>query len=475
MTGRSAYVAAVDLGATSGRVIVGRVGPGELELHQVARFPNDPVRTPDGLHWNLLELYRQILAGLTRADREFSGEVQSLGIDSWAVDYALLRDGRVLGMPYHYRDERTARGVASVHQRVGAPDLFRRNGLQHLPFNTLFQLAAEDWMLDVADTMLLVPDLLTHWLTGAVVAERTNASTTGLLDVRTREWDTRLAGDLDLPVGLLPPLVDPGTRVGELSGDPRSVIGRPIAVTAVGSHDTASAVVALPTTERDVAFVSCGTWGLVGLELDHPILSDDARLQGFTNEGGVDDRYRFLHNVMGLWVLTETIRTWERTPGGVASLPELLQEAAAVPGPHPVFDVDDPCFLPPGDMPTRISEWFARRGVEAPSSRAAIVRSIVESLAEAFARTAHEASRLASRSISAIHVVGGGSQNALLCQATADRAGLPVLAGPVEATAIGNILVQARATGVVSGGLENLRSLVTRTFPTTRYEPRSNR
>lgn len=470
-----ATVAAVDLGATSGRVIVGHVGGDELRLRHVARFPNEPVRTRDGLHWNLLELYRQVLAGLATAQRDTPGGIDSIGIDSWAVDYGLLRGGRLLGTPYHYRDARSGAGVEAVHARVGPAELYRRNGLQHLPFNTVFQLASEDVLLAVADRVLLVPDLLAYWLTGAEVAERTNASTTGLLDARTREWDTGLADLLGVPAGLLPPLVDPGAGLGVLAPDVAEVVGAALAVTAVGSHDTASAVVAVPSVERDVAFVSCGTWGLVGLELDAPVVTEEARLAGFTNEGGVDGRTRFLHNVMGLWLLSESVRTWERAANAAqrsATLAELLDEAAAVTTPVPVFDVDDPRFLPPGDVPARIAARCDERGLPAPRTRGEVVRSIVESLAQAFADTVDDAARLAGRPVAAIHVVGGGAQNALLCQATADRSGLPVLAGPVEATAIGNVLVQARALGAVEGGLEDLRDLVARTFAPVRYEPR---
>ncbi|MGW8567408.1 rhamnulokinase [Isoptericola sp. NPDC055881] len=472
---REGTLAAVDLGATSGRVILGRFGAGGLRLQHVARFPNEPVRTPDGLHWNLLELYRQVLEGLAAAEREAPGEILGVGIDSWAVDYGLLRDGRLLGVPYHYRDARTAAGVERVHAQVDAAALYARNGLQHLPFNTVFQLATEGPLLDLADRALLVPDLLAHWLTGAEVAERTNASTTGLLDARTGEWDTALADLLGIPARVLPPVVDPGTSLGVLAPDVAQVVGRALEVTAVGSHDTASAVVAVPATDRDVAYVSCGTWGLVGLELDAPVLTEDARLAGFTNEGGVDGRTRFLHNVMGLWLLSESIRTWERESTAAqrsSTLQELLAEAARVTGPVAVFDVDDPRFLPPGDVPGRIADWCREHGQRVPGTRGEYVRSIVESLAQAFADAVATAARLAGRTVSAIHVVGGGAQNTLLCQATADRSGLPVVAGPVEATAVGNLLVQARARGLVEGDLEDLRAIVLAAFPPERYTPR---
>jgi rhamnulokinase len=458
-------VAAVDLGATSGRVMLGHVAHNELSVRPVARFPNGPVRLADGIHWDIDALYKHVLSGLAAAVRE-EPSVSSVGIDSWAVDYALLRDGRMLGTPFHYRDERNHAAVERVHALVSPAELYAANGLQHLPFNTLFQLDAEA-DLGVADTVLLVPDLLAYWLTGRRVAERTNASTTGLLGVADGEWDDALIEKLGFPRSLFPALVDPGTRLGPLVPDIAKRIGAALEVTAVGSHDTASAVVAVPATVDDFAYISCGTWGLVGVELERPELSEAGRAANFTNEGGVDGRVRYLHNVMGLWLLSESIRSWGRN-----DLPQLLAEAAALTTPVTVFDANDPRFLAPGDIPARIAEWCRERDRPAPQSEVEFVRSIVESLAEAFARAVETAGSLSGRSISVIHIVGGGSQNDLLCQLTADRSGLPVLAGPVEATAIGNVLVQARAQGFVSGSLEALRALVASAFSPRRYEPR---
>lgn len=473
--GSSGTVAAVDLGATSGRVMLGHVGPGELRLVPVARFPNTPVRTPDGLHWNILELYRSIIAGLSGAAKQ-APNLASIGIDSWAVDYGLLRQGRLLGAPFHYRDERTAAGVDAVHGVVPFADLYRSNGLQFLPFNTVYQLATERdaGMLDVADTALLIPDLIAHWLTGARVAEATNASTTGL--VRAGEpttWDTELLTRLGIPASILPPIVQPGDRIGTLLATVGAEVGLAAStpVTAIGSHDTASAVVAVPMTTPDAAYISCGTWGLVGVELEHPVLTEASRAANFTNEGGVDGRTRFLHNVMGLWLLSESVRTWERG-GETIDLPGLIAQAAAVTASVSVFDADDPRFLAPGDLPTRIAEYLTEHGLPVPQSRAEFVRSIIESLAQAFAAAVHTAAELSGVDVRTIHVVGGGSQNALLCQLTADRAGIPVVAGPVEATALGNVLVQARAVGIIDGDLETLRALVASSFEPTRYEPR---
>jgi len=464
-------VAAVDLGATSGRVMLGHVGHNELSIRPVARFPNGPVTAPDGsLHWDVQRLYSSVLDGLSAALRE-EPDIRSIGVDSWAVDYALLRDGTRLGEVFHYRDERNALAAARVHEAIPPEELYARNGLQYLPFNTVYQLSAETDLAG-ADSLLLVPDLFGFWLTGRQVAERTNASTTGLLDVTTREWDDALIERLGLPRSIFPELLDAGSIVGPLDSRVARELGAlgPISVTAVGSHDTASAVVAVPAASDDFAYISCGTWGLVGVELESPVLTDASRAANFTNEGGVDGRVRYLHNVMGLWLLSESMRTWDRH-----DLPALLTEAATLTNPAPIFDANDAAFLAPGDMPGRIAAWFAEHGLEAPRTPVEIVRSIVESLAVAFADAVASASALSGKRISVIHIVGGGSQNELLCQLVADRSGLPVLAGPVEATAIGNVLVQARAQGLVTGSLESLRALVAAAFAPVVYRPQRPR
>lgn len=466
-------VAAVDLGATSGRVMLGYVGDGMLRLEQVARFPNGPVPGADGgLHWDFTALYRHIVDGLTEAFRREPG-VASIGIDSWAVDYGLVHGDELLGEPFHYRDERTARGVEVVHDEAPFEELYRRNGLQFLPFNTLYQYAVETGLSD-AEVSLLIPDLVAFLLTGSRVAERTNASTTGLVDVRTGEWDLELASRLGIPASVLPPLVDPGARIGALRGEARERIGAPLEVIAVGSHDTASAIVAVPLSTPDAAYISCGTWGLVGVELDEPVVSDDARAANFTNEGGVDGRVRFLHNVTGLWLLSEAVRTWEAEDGAAIDLPGLLDAAAAVTGDIPLFDANDPRLSAPGDMPARIAAVLAGSGAAVPATREAFARTIVESIAQAFADAVATAGRLTGRDIDVIHVVGGGALNRLLCQATADRSGLPVLAGPVEATALGNVLVQARAHGWFGpdATLEDLRRVVAASVSPERHEPR---
>lgn len=462
-------VAAVDLGASSGRVMLGEVGPDHLRLTAAARFANGPARGDDGLHWDLSALHRHALDGLRVAAAAAPDGLASVGIDSWAVDYGLLRGGRLLAEPFHYRDERRGEaGPRLVHERVPAADLYSRTGLQFLPFNTVYQLAADPLAAE-ADRLLLVPDLLAHWLTGAEVAERTNASTTGLLSVTTGQWDDTLIASLGLPRALFADLVDPGTTIGTLLPEVGEAVGAPgLPVVAVGSHDTASAVVGVPMAGDDAAYISLGTWGLVGLELDGPVLTEAARAANFTHECGVDGTIRFLTNVMGTWLLSETLRSWGRDDLGA-----MLAAAADVTAPVPVFDVQDPRFVPPGDMPARIAAWCAEHGVAAPADDAALVRSVVESLAAAYADALATAASLAGRTVRQVHVVGGGSQNRLLCQVLADRLGLPVVAGPVEATALGNVLVQGRAAGAVRGTLDDLRDLVRRTHDLRRHEPRT--
>ncbi len=471
----SGYVAAVDLGATSGRVMLGHLGRDELSVEAVHRFPNNPVRTPDGLHWSILELYRNLLVGLRKAV-DAQPDLAGVGIDSWAVDYGLVSGDRMINNPFHYRDERTARGVDLVHKIADHAMLYATNGLQFQPFNSIYQLAVdhEAGVIDDTTTMLMIPDLLGFWLTGEQVGERTNASTTGLLDIGTGTWNSTLIDKLSLPRSLLPSLIDPGSRIGSLRDEVAAEVGATAAmdVIAVGSHDTASAVVGVPMTEPGAAYISSGTWSLVGVELDRPVLSDDSREANFTNEGGVDGKIRYLRNVMGMWLLSESIRTWERE-GRSVELATLLAQAAAISAPVPIFDANHPSLLPPGDMPKRIAALCAEAGAAAPDSPAVFARSILEGLAEAYATAIDDAERLSDYKINTVHIVGGGSQNTLLCQLTANRTGRRVLAGPVEATAIGNVLIQGRAAGLVDGELSDLRALVARTFPLVEYQPQS--
>jgi rhamnulokinase len=466
-------LAAVDLGASSGRVMLGQVGPDTLEVTEVTRFRNGAVQLPDGLYWDVLGLYQDVLAGLRTAARQ-SGGLAGLAIDSWAVDYGLLGEaGTLLGNPRHYRDTRTLPVVDDVHRKIDPTRLYEINGLQFLPFNTLYQLAAEP---DLAGRRaLLIPDLLGYWLTGVEAAEETNASTTGLLDARTGQWATDLIEALGLPTGLLPDVIAAGQVLAPVYPEVGAELGldHELLVSTVGSHDTASAVVGVPAATPNFGYISCGTWGLVGVELHAPVLSEDSRTANFTNERGVDGTIRYLRNVMGLWLLSESIRTWNLR-GLDVDLGEVLVAAAALPAGGPQFDPDDPVFLPPGNMPERIVVACRDRGDPLPSiDPEFVVRCILDSLATAFADTIADAERLADRSIEVVHIVGGGSQNALLCQLTADACGRPLLAGPVEATALGNLVVQARTHGALHGDLAALRARVRAGTRMHQYRPRA--
>ncbi|CAI9401364.1 rhamnulokinase [Nocardioides sp. T2.26MG-1] len=478
MTGLEAEpvrVAAVDLGATSGRVMACRVGADRLDLEELHRFPNAAVPVRGALFWDVLGIHREVLAGVRRVSG--TGRLNGIGIDSWAVDYGLLdRDGHLLANPRSHRDRRTEGVPARVREQVPDAELYDVTGLQQLPFNTIYQLASElgTPVLESAETLLLLPDLLAYWLTGEVGAERTNASTTGLYDVRTRAWSLELAKRIGLPWSVLPPLREPGERIGPVSEDVGRQLGAPgVPVIAVGSHDTASAVVAVPAEAESFAYISSGTWSLVGLELEEPVLTEDARTANFTNETGIDGTIRFLKNVMGLWVLSESLRTWADLRLRDLTLPSLLAGAAESPGLRTVVDINDPNFLTPGDLPARIQQLADRTGEVVPQDPVSITRTILDSLALAYRRNIRLAASLAGRPVDVVHVVGGGSQNELLCQLTADALGLPVLAGPAEAAALGNGLVQARALGVDLPDLAAMRSLVRRTHAIRRYEPRS--
>ena len=481
-------VAAVDLGASGGRVMVGRVGPGLLELHEAHRFPNVPVPVLTTLHWDILRLYRGVLDGVRAAARDF--DLASLGIDSWGVDYGLIDEsGALLGNPVHYRDARTDGVAAGVLSAIPAQELYAVTGIQQLPINTIYQLvaAAATPQLQAARTLLLIPDLLAYWLTGEVGAEVTNASTTQLYDVRTRTWATQIMERAGIRADLFPPLRPPGAIIGDLlpevadraglggrtgSGSRTGPGGRRAAfpVVGVGSHDTASAVVSVPAAGSGFGYISCGTWSLVGVELDQPVLTEASRVANFTNETGIDGTIRYLRNVMGLWLLQESVRAWSDA-GLPADLETLLDEAARLPPLRAVVDPDDPVFLPPGDIPARITEACRRTGQSPPREPPDTVRCIIDSLALAYRRAIRQVQELSARQVDTVHIVGGGSRNALLCQLTADACGLPVVAGPAEAAALGNILVQARSLGGGPADLDGMRALLRATQQLRRFEP----
>ncbi|MCW2847701.1 MAG: carbohydrate kinase [Marmoricola sp.] len=472
--GRVVRVVAVDLGATSGRVMVARVSvdPDLLELDEVHRFPNGAVRHQDGaLRWDIARIRREVLVGLGLAAA--SGPVDGIGIDSWAIDYGLLdASGELLGDPFSHRDARTDGVLERVTAEIGERVLYAETGLQQLPFNTLYQLVADD-SLDSASTLLLIPDLLGFWLTGEVGAERTNASTTQLYGACSHAWSTGLLEQLDLPTALLPPLRDPGDVVGTLLPEVAAATGLDtvVPVIAVGSHDTASAVVGVPAADDRFAYVSSGTWSLVGLELPAPVLTDAAREADFTNEAGVDGTVRLLKNVTGLWVLSECLRQWADDGVPDTDLTSVLRGAAALPAGRAVIDINDRRLLAPDGMPARVLSLVAEAGLPVPDSPASVARLVLDSLALAYRRCVRTASALAGIDPTVVHVVGGGSENALLCQLTADACGLPVVAGPKEAAALGNVLVQARALGIDLPAVADMRALLRRTQSLTRFEP----
>ena len=444
--------AAIDIGSSGGRVMAGRIEGNSISIDAVHRFANHVIEADGHLRWDLSLLHREVATGLTLLP-----EAESVGIDTWGVDYGLLdADGRLLSEPISYRDERFSKALDDVHAVLPSERLYEITGTQFLPFNTIYQLAAEQrgpyWSR--TNRVVLIPDLLAYWLTGRLRSEVTNASTTGLLDIRTGNWSDEILETLGIRPDFLPPIENPGALRG------RTAAGLP--VVTVGSHDTASAVVAVPATTDRFAYISSGTWSLVGLELDRPVVTNEARRANFTNETGIDSRVRFLRNVGGLWLLQECLRAWPSN-----GLAELLAEASAVPAGGPTVDVDDPAFIAPGDMPRRIRAAAGSPTMTKPET----IRCILDSLAASYTAALCQASRLADRAIDVVHVVGGGSQNELLCQLTADAVRLPVIAGPAEATAFGNILVQARTAGAAPRDLAALRALVAASTPLRRYEP----
>jgi rhamnulokinase len=466
--------AAVDLGATSGRVVAGRFTGRGFDLDVVHRFANVPVERAGHLRWDVQRLFDEVLAGLEWLAERYPNVV-SIGIDSWGVDYGLLdRGGELLADPVSYRAPRTAKAVERVHAALPPDALYRINGVQHLPFNTVYQLATDrtrpQW--DEVAHVVLLPDLIAYWLTGELATEATIASTTGLVDVRTGTWSHAVLDAAAVDAALLPPIVRPGTLRGPVRPELCRRLGLPVTtvVTNVGAHDTASAVAAVPAADERFAYVSSGTWSLVGVELGEPNVTDAARAANFTNERAVDGGIRFLRNVGGLWLLEECLRAWAAA-GEAHDLDELLRRAGAVGDSGARIDVDAPELLAPGDMPARIAAAVAGHGGRAPTDAAETTRCILDSLAERIGSTVADARRLSDIEVDVLHVVGGGSQNELLCRLAATAAGRPVIAGPVEATALGNLAAQARAHDVMPGTWSDARRTVARSELLRRYEP----
>ena len=466
---------AFDLGAASVRGVVGRFDGDRLELAEVHRFPNGPVRILDSLHWDVLRLFDEIKRGLARTVQEHGPELAGIGLDTWGVDFALLdRDGALLGNPYHYRDRRTDGMMEEVFRRVPREEVFELTGIQFLQLNTLYQIFSmalrESPALAAADTLLMTPDLFNFWLTGRQVSEFTIATTSQLYDPRQGTWSKALFEKLGLPFHILPEIVPPGTVLGPLLPSVAKEVGLgEVPVIAPACHDTGSAVAAVPARGRDYAYISSGTWSVMGVEVTEPIITAQSLANNFSNEGGVEGTFRFLKNIMGLWLVQECRRMWAKA-GEDLSYADLTEIAAQAPPFGPIVDPDDHVFLHPDDMPAAIQAFCQRTGQPVPEDKGAIIRCALESLALKYRFTLEELESVLGRELGTIHIVGGGSQNQLLCQLTADATGRLVVAGPVEATAVGSIVMQALARGYVAS-LDEARQVVRRSFDVVTYEP----
>jgi rhamnulokinase len=460
---------AIDLGAESGRALLGRVQGGALALEDIHRFPNEPVEYGGSLHWDVARLWLEIRRALHLVrDRTLDG----IAVDTWGVDYALLgEDGHLLENPYHYRDSRTTGMMDAVFRTVPADNVYAATGIQFMPINTLYQLYAAKLrtprLLDAADWLITIPDLFHFWLSGNAVCEFTNASTTQMVDPRTRSWASGLLEQLKLPVRLPGPIVEPGNVIGNvLPGVAPSLSSTP--VIAPGAHDTASAVAAVSARDN-TAFLSSGTWSLVGIELDSPVITAEARRLNFTNEGGVCGTTRLLKNVMGLWLLQGCRKSWS-SAGTTHEYRDLVRLAMRAPAFQHLVNPDDERFLRPDDMISAVDSFCTNTDQARPSHEGAYVRAVLESLALKYRMVIREIERVTGRRIEQIRIIGGGSQNDLLNQFTADATGCRVLAGPVEATALGNIAMQMLATGVVSS-LAEARQIIDASYRTEVFEP----
>jgi rhamnulokinase len=466
---------AFDLGAESGRGVLGRFDGSRLSLEVIHRFPNGAVRTLDSLHWDALRLYTEMLQTLRLCAAKHD-TLDGVGVDTWGVDFALLgRGGVLLGNPRHYRDPHTEGIMEQAFARVPRAEIFRHTGIQFMRFNTLFQLLAmqrdRSPLLDVAETLLFMPDLFHYLFTGIKVNEFTDASTSQMLDPNTRNWSQELMRAFSLPSKILGTLIQPGTVLGPLRPSIVQETGiNAVSVIAPASHDTASAIVAVPASARSWAYISSGTWSLMGVELKQPLVGDAALAANFTNEGGVGGTVRFLKNIMGLWLVQECRRAWERA-GTTYTYDELMRQAETATPFASLVNPDDPSFILPANMPAALADFCRCHGQSAPASVGSTVRCALESLALCYRWVLERLEALTGQRAEVIHIVGGGSQNALLNQFTADACNRPVLAGPVEATAIGNVLVQALGVGVL-GSLSDAREVVRRSFEVGIFTPR---
>jgi rhamnulokinase len=470
----AAHFLAFDLGAESGRAVLGTLDGPKLSVHEVRRFPNTPVSLAGHIHWNVYALFDEMKAAMKDAAAAIGGRPASLGVDAWGVDFGLLaKDGSLLGLPFCYRDHRNAGAMEEYFKLVPRPALYEATGIQFMPFNSLFQIYAmvreRSPLLDAAVDLLFMPDLFNFLLTGRKAAESTIASTSQLLDPRTRTWIPGLFQAMGLSKKILQDIVEPGTVLAPLTEAVAAETGlRHVPVVATASHDTAAAVAAVPAEGRNWAYISSGTWSLVGVEEPAPVISARSLEANFTNEGGVGGTIRFLKNVSGLWLIQGCRKSW--SAGSAVTYEDLTRAAIEAPPFAALIDPDDPAFLNPPDMPEAIAAFCRRTGQKLPETKAALVRSLLESLALKYRQVVEQLGFVLGHPIEKIHVIGGGSRNELLCQLTADATGLPVVAGPAEATAIGNILVQAMAMGRVSSPAE-MRRIIRHSFDLRAYAP----
>lgn len=472
------YVA-FDLGAESGRVIVGTLQDGRMNLEVLHRFPNGPVQIGETLHWDVLGIHRELKTGLQAYGAKHGRELRSIGCDSWGVDFGLLdRNGALLGNPVHYRDARTDGIPERLFRNVPKKDVFRHTGIQIMQINTLYQLysmqCSDSPLLPLAETLLPIADLQHYFFTGEKAAEFSLATTTQMYDPTRKEWATDMLQTLGLPVHILPDVIAPGTVLGTLRERIAQECGvRQAGVVAPACHDTASAVAAVPAVGEDWMYLSSGTWSLLGVEVAEPIIEDRSYQLNFTNEGGVDGTYRFLKNIMGLWGVQECKRQWERE-GEAMDYNEIVAMAAAADPFHTRIDPGDESFLAPGGMPARIEAYCRERNRPVPPSKGSMIRSLFEGLAMVYRETIEQIESLTGRTYKTLHIVGGGSQNRLLNQFVADCTGKVVQAGPVEATAYGNCLMQAIALGDI-GSLAEARAIVRASVACETFEPSADR
>jgi len=471
---------AFDLGAESGRLVLGTVANGRMDLEVIHRFRTEGLVMLGVRQWDLARIYEEMVAGLAEAVQRFGPHYDGIGVDTWGVDFGLLdKDGQPLANPVHYRDHRTEGMFDKAFAKVPKAEIYAATGIQFLPFNTLYQLLSlvdrERPILPVAESLLLMGDLLGYLLSGVKSCEYTNASTTQLLDARTRSWHDGLAERLAIPRKLLLEPTPPGTILGPVLPEiaARTGLDPTTPVIAPATHDTASAVAAVPVTTSDEAwaYLSSGTWSLLGAELPEPCITEGSLAEDFTNEGGVANTIRFLKNIFGLWLVQECRRSWERA-GDSLDYGTLTEEAAACEPFQAIIDLSDPRLFAPDDMPSLIQTLCQESKQPAPQSRSAIIRCALESLALKYRQTLHSLDTLLERKTAHLHIIGGGVQNKLLCQMTADACGIPVLAGPIEATAMGNIGVQAMAVGAVPD-LAAMRAVVATSSETIRYTPQN--